>query len=143
MSEKEPKEGKGEKLVGNPEALINIMITDPERRKKALEEITLEGPKHKQVLNALLLKRLYQLVATIAKNTNKPFVLQSGYEIVIEDGKKEKVIPVMMPIHLDTGYEVGKVVAAVSKAPEHEVLSYIMCLQVLEWALQISDEKAN
>lgn len=143
MSESVVKEGKGEKLVGSPEALIKMMISDSDKRKKVLEEILTEGPKYKQVLNALLLKRMYHLVETIEKNTKTAFILQPGYEVVIEDGKKDHVIPVMMPIHLDKGLDGEKVAEAVSKSPAHEVLTYIMCLQALEWAIRVSDENVK
>ncbi len=131
----------GVKLVGSPAALINLLIKDAGLNQWATEHIVNEGPKHKQVLTALLLKRLYVLVQSIEKNTDTEFVLQDGYDLTKENGGKGDVLPLPLPIHLGLGMSADKVVEAVSKAPEHQVLAYAMGLQVIEWAIKATSRK--
>jgi hypothetical protein len=132
----------GVKLVGSPAALIDLLIKDADLNQWATEHIVNEGPKHKQVLTALLLKRLYTLVRSIEKSTDTLFVLQEGYELTKEKGGKGDVLPVSLPIHMGPGMDAEKVAEAVSKAPEHEVLAYAMGLQVIEWAIKATSKKA-
>lgn len=123
-------------------ALIDLLIKDKDLNQWATEHIVNEGPKHKQVLTALLLKRLYVLVQSIEKSTDTEFVLQAGHELTNEKGGKGDVLPVSLPIHLGPGLDVKKVAEAVSKAPEHEVLAYAMGLQVIEWAIKATAKKS-
>lgn len=132
----------GVELVGSPAALIDLLIRDQDLNKWATEHIVNEGPKHKQVLTTLLLKRLYALVQAIEKSTDTEFSLQEGYVLTEEKGKMGEVLPVTLPIHLAPGLSAKKVLEAVSKAPEHEVLAYAMGLQVIEWAIKATLEKA-
>jgi hypothetical protein len=131
----------GVKLVGSPAPLIDLLIKDADLNHWATEHIVNEGPKHKQVLTALLLKRLYALVQSIEKSTDTVFVLQEGYELTKEKGGKGDVLPVSLPIHMEPGMDAEKVAEAVSKAPEHEVLAYAMGLQVIEWAINATSKK--
>jgi hypothetical protein len=132
----------GVKLVGSPAALIDLLIRDADLNRWATEHIVNEGPKHKQVLTALLLKRLYALVQSIEKSMDTVFVLQEGYELTKEKGGKGDVLPVSLPIHLGLGMNADIVAEAVSKAPEHEVLAYAMGLQVIEWAIKATSKKS-
>jgi len=140
--EKPHHKSEGLKLVGSPAALINLLIKDADLNQWATEHIVNEGPKHKQVLTALLLKRLYALVQSIEKSTDTPFALQEGYELSKEKGGKGDVLPVSLPIHLGLGMNADIVAEVVSKAPEHEVLAYAMGLQVIEWAIKATSKKA-
>ena len=133
----------GVKLVGSPAALIDLLIKDEDLNQWVTEHIVNEGPKHKQILTALLLKRLYALVLSIEKNTDAVFVLQEGYELTKEKGGQGDVLPVRLPIHLGPGMDAGKVAEAVSKAPEHEALAYAMCLQVIEWAITATSKASS
>jgi len=130
-------------LVGSPEALIDLLIKDMDLNKWATEHIVNGGPKHKQVLTALLMKRLYALVQAIEKNTDTEFSLQEGYVLTEEKGKVGDVLPVRLPIHLDRGLDAKKVLEAVSKAPEHEVLAYAIGLQVIEWAIKATSKNST
>jgi hypothetical protein len=131
----------GVKLVGSPAALINLLIRDKDLNEWTTEHIVNEGPKHKQVLTALLLNRLYALVQSIESSTDTVFTLQEGYELTKEKGAKGDVLPVSLPIHLGLGMNADIVAEAVSKAPEHEVLAYAMGLQVIEWAIKATSKK--
>jgi hypothetical protein len=130
----------GVKLVGSPAAMIDLLIKDADLNKWATEHIVNEGPKHKQVLTALLLKRLYALVQSIEKSTDTEFVLQEGYNLTKEKGVKGDVLPVRLPVHLSVGMNADIVAEAVSKAPEHEALAYAMGLQVIEWAIKATSK---
>ena len=139
--EKPHHKSEGVALTGSPAALIDLLIKDAALNKWATEHIVNEGPKHKQVLTALFLKRLYALVRCIEKSTDTVFVLQEGYELTKEKGAKGDVLPVSLPIHLGLGMNANIVAEAVSKAPEHEVLAYAMGLQVIEWAIKATSKK--
>lgn len=133
--------GEGVKLAGSPAPLIDLLIRDADLNRWATEHIVNEGPKHKQVLTALLLKRLYALVQSVEMSTNTVFALQEGYELTKEKGAKGDVLPVSLPIHLGLGMDAGAVAEAVSKAPGHEVLAYAIALQVIEWAIKATSKK--
>lgn len=138
---KEAQKGEATKLVGTPTELINLLITDVNEKKWVTGQLENEGPKHKQVLSALLLKRLYKMVQALEKKNGIEFVMQDGYELIIEKDKETKVIPVPVPINLARGLDKQKVIEAISHAPEHEVLAYAMSLQVIEWVIKEAGKK--
>lgn len=123
------------KLLKCPEELINLMVKDKKERKWILKQLEEEGPHHKQVLSALLLSRLKVLVTTIESDKACKFKLQEGYDITRVEDKIEINYPIAMPIHLTHCTDEKKVANAISHAPEHEVLIYTMCMQVVEWAI--------
>jgi len=133
---KENYSGEGVKLVGSLDELIHLIIKDPQEQMWASDELTNKGPVHKQVLSALLLKRLYQLVKTIEKSSGATFLLQDGYELRLEDHKDVQVLPVKMPVNLGSNFDEQKIADAIAHAPVHEVLAYAMCLQVIEWSIK-------
>jgi len=134
-------EGDGVKLIGTPIELIDLVIPGDNERKWAIEQIDNEGPKHKQVFSALLLNRLFRLVRTIEKNTGTQFELQNGYELFKESDKNETALPIELPINLGTDLAKKEIADAISHAPEHELLVYATCLQVVEWAIKTTDKK--
>ena len=94
-----------------------------------------EGPEHKQVLSALLLKRLYKLVQVVEKSHGHSFTPQKGYDLDSWNHEEEEfVLPVQIPIKL-AGVDKDKIVKAIGNAPGHEVLAYAMALQVIEWSI--------
>ncbi len=131
--------GEGIKLVGNPNDLVDLMIADPADRKWAMEQIVDEGPKHKQVMNALLFMRLDKLVKTVEKSTGATFELQNGLELI--NDRNQTVIPAELPVNVAIGKSREEIANAISHAPEHEALSIAMCLQVIEWAISTISEK--
>ena len=136
---KQHKKGLGTDLIGSPDELVKLMIKDPADQKWVLKEISNEGPPHKQVLTALLLKRLYKLVRTIEKSSGTVFSLQKGNMVQSETHDEEAVVmPVDIPVNLGNKAEKDDVVEAVSAAPLHELLAYTLCLQVVEWAVKTS-----
>ena len=144
MSKKHSKshpKGAGLKLVGSPKDLINLLIVNTVDRKQATETILNSGPKHKQVLSALLLKRVYKLVQTIEKTYDTTFAVQNGEELVVEKHDEKTVLPVSIPINIDPKKDKNKVVKAISQAPEHEALTFTICLQAIEWAIKTTVKK--
>jgi hypothetical protein len=134
-------EFEGVKLVGDPDKLIRLMITDLSKARKVKNQIINEGPKHKQVLSALLFKRIYKLVKIIENNCNTKFTLQKGSEIILENEGKKTLVPILFPIHLNEKFDSKKVIEAISHAPEHEVLAYGMSLQAIEWVIKLAGKK--
>ena len=140
---KESHKGEGVKLVGSPEKIIDLLILSDIERERVTDQLINHGSKHKQVLTALLLKRLLKLVQTIEKGSGLEFEMQEGYELTIEKNDKEKVLPVIIPVNLGSGEEEENVVDAISHAPEHEALVYAIYMQVVEWAIKASAEQAT
>ncbi len=136
MSKKQ-KKGVGVELVGSPDALIKRLIKDQGEEQWVTEEITNGGPAHKQVLSALLLKRLYTLVKTLEKKLGTAFELQKGYEVESFTHDDERVtMPIALPLNAGTRADKQRIVATVAAAPLHELLVYTLCLQVIEWGIK-------
>ena len=131
-SNEKPK-GEGVKLVGSPEKIIDLLVFGNKEKQWAMDILINHGSKHKQVLTALLLKRLYKLVQTIEKSTGTKFTMQEGYEFSIE---KDKVFPILIPINLGTGIDTEKIMKTISSTPEHEALVSAIYMQVVEWAIK-------
>ena len=127
--------GEGVKLIGSSEKMIGLLVSGNKEKEWATDMVINHGSKHKQVLTAMLLKRLYKLVQTIEKNTGAKFVMQEGYEFSIG---KDEVLPVLMPINLGAGIDAEKIMKAISHTPEHEALAYSIYMQVVEWAIKSS-----
>jgi hypothetical protein len=125
--------------VGSPEELINLMVKDVKEKKWAMDQLVNEGPRHKQVLSALLIQRLFKLVQTIEKNSGAKFVLQKGVALVKINDEGKKVLPVTLPINSDGDKK--QIAEAVSHAPEHETLVYNMCIQVIDWVINTTSKK--
>jgi hypothetical protein len=134
-------QGEGVKLVGSPGGLIDLLINDNDLNKWVMEHIVNEGPKHKQVLTALLLKRLHALVLSVENSTGTVFALQKGHKLTSGKEGKGDVLPITIPINPGTGVDAEKIAKAVSKAPEHEVLACAIALQVIEWAIKATSKK--
>jgi hypothetical protein len=132
--------GKGAPLMGSPSALINLLIKDADLRQWTTEHIDLAGPKHTRVLTALLLRRLYVLVRSIQKTTDSAFALQKGHVLTSKKEDKAVVLPIAMPIHIDRGMHIEDIIQAISKAPEHELLTYAIALQVIEWSIKATSK---
>ena len=133
--------GEGVKLVGSPEDLVNLMIVDKDKRREALEQLINEGPKHKQVLSALLLTRLYKLIKSIEKSSGTKFEVQKGNDFkMVNKEEKEYILPLNFPISISDMKDMKKVAEAISHAPEHEALAYALCLQGIEWAIKTAEK---
>ena len=110
---------------------------DKKERKWVVNQLEEEGPHHNQVLTALMLSRLKVLVTTIESDKAVKFKLQEGYDVTRLENKMEVKYPIAMPIHLSHSMDEKKVANAISHAPEHEVLVFAICMQVVEWAIDI------
>lgn len=143
-SDKEHK-GEGVKLVGSPKKMIDLLILGEKERKRVGDQIVNKGSKHKQVLTALLLKRLYKLVQTIEKSSGKKFAMQEGFELTVEkDDKGNKMaLPVIFPMNLGSSADERKIIKAISHAPEHEALVYAIYMQVVEWTIKASTKNTT
>ena len=133
--------GEGFALVGNPEALIKLLVTEVNDRKWASNQLENEGPKHKQVLTALLCNRLYDMVKAVEKNSGYLFAVQNGYELIVKTDAESKLLPVPVPVNAGPELNKQKIIEAISHAPEHEMLAYSMCLQVIEWVIAVQDKQ--
>ena len=84
--------GHGFTLLGSPEEFVKLLIADANDRKWVTNQLEHEGPKHKQVLTALLCSRLYEVIRAVKKNSGYTFVMQEGYELIIERDKETKQV---------------------------------------------------
>ncbi len=128
--------GEGVKLIGAPDAFINLLIRDKAERKNVINEIDNEGPKHKQIMNALLAQRLLKLIKTIETFHHTKFALQEGFEMKTNRAGENHVLPITLPIHLEGKFDKNSIAESIEHAPEHEALAYAMNLQVIEWAIK-------
>jgi hypothetical protein len=137
------KRGLGVELIGKPDELIDLLVKDPEEKSWALDQVINEGPDHKQVYSALLLKRLFKLVKSIEKNTGVPFEAQKGDFIVAHRPEQEESIPIALP--LSNGFRARKeeITKVLSRAPGHELVAFGALLQAVEWGIQAMDRKAR
>ena len=144
-SSNKDRKGEGVKLVGNPEKMIELLLMGDEEKKWTTDHIVDYGSRHKQVLTAMLLKRLYKLVQTIEKSSGIKFVMQEGFELKLkkDDEGKKMVLPVIFPINLGSSVDGEKIIKVLSNAPEHEALVYAIYMQVVEWAIKASAKNAQ
>jgi hypothetical protein len=135
--EKKPhKEGVGVELIGKPDELISLLIKDPKEKTRALDQVINEGPDHKQVYSALLLKRAFKLVKSIEKGTGIPFEAQKGNIIIAHRPEHEESIPIALP--LSNGYHAREeeIIKALSHSPGHELVAFGALLQAIEWGIK-------
>jgi len=129
---------KEDNLIKTPNELINMLIADADKRTWVTEQLLFEGPKPKQILSALLLSRLYELVKTIEVSSKVTFQLQDGYEVLKETDGYELRLPILMPVNLGPDIDKQKITDIISLTPAHETLANIFCLQVIEWAITVN-----
>lgn len=67
--------------------------------------------------------------------------MQEGFQLIKEKHDQKIAFPIKMPINVGDNVDKKAIAKAVSDAPEHEVLAYAMCLQVIEWAIKVSEEQ--
>jgi hypothetical protein len=132
---KHHKKGEGVKLVGSPVELINLLLKNQNDRKETMDQLTEHGPKHKQVVAALLLKRLYKLATSVQKISGRSYVPQKGFELTLAEENETFTVPTPLPVQVSSNYSKEKIVKAISHAPVHEALIFTLCLQVVEWSI--------
>jgi len=132
---KQHKKGAGVKLVGSLAELINKILKAPADRKMVTALVKDHGSKHIQVMNALLLKRLYKLIVAIEENTGEKFSEQKGLSLTIGKDDDELTLPLPIPINVSSGFDKKKIAKALSKAPAAQAISFIMNVQAIEWAI--------
>jgi hypothetical protein len=138
--EKKPhKKGVGVELIGTPDELINLLVKDQAERTWALDQVINEGPDHKQVYSALLLKRLFKLVKAIERSTGTPFEVQKGNSIVGQRPEHEEPIPIALP--LTNGVRSEEISEILGHAPAHELVAFGALLQGVEWGIKAMDKK--
>lgn len=116
------------------EEMLGLVITDPGDTAYVVEQITGQGPKHKQELSGLLISRILELVRITEAKSGKEFSPQDGFEFTT--GKDETpVLPLLMPIVATEGIEVGVLADHIAQAPEHELLAFSLSLQGIEWVI--------
>lgn len=130
----ETNQGEGIRLVGNPIELIDLLIAGDSEKEWAANQLINEGSKHKQVLNTLLLKRLYKLMRAVEESSGSNFVLQNGYGL--KKAKDAGRLPIPFPINIGWGMDKVKVTEAIAAASERDQLAYAMFLQVIEWSIR-------
>lgn len=127
-------------LVTEPSGLLKKFSLAAEDETYCLEQLTTEGPKHKQAYAALLLQRMDKLVSAIEKSTGKSFTAQKGYEMAF--GKHGQVIiPIALPDSSVKNEAADETIAALSGSPEHEGVLFNLLLQAIEWSLKNTGQK--
>jgi hypothetical protein len=129
--------GIGAKLVAPATDFIERFVSSPKDGTWATEQVTNEGPEHKQVLNAVLLQQLAELVKAIEAKTGKQLQLQPGETITSHKHDEETDIPVPFPLEWVPTKNKEAILETIAKAPEHEVLVYAMLQQVATWGTKV------
>jgi hypothetical protein len=139
--EKKPQKGVGMELIGKPDELINLLVKDPQEKTWALDQVINEGPDHKQVYSALLLKRLFKLVKAIEMGTGIPFEAQKGNVVVAHRPEHEETIPIALPLLNGYRTQADEITKALSHSPGHELVTFGALLQAIEWGIKAMDQK--
>ena len=126
-------------LSATPEKLIDLLITNSKARKRASAQFEHKGSKQEQLLTTLLLQRLYKLTAVIEKNTGTPFELQQGFALINKKKEDRFLFPMPVPIRIDPGLDYKKVAKALLHLPEHNALTFTICMQVIEWVIRAAE----
>jgi hypothetical protein len=121
--------------------MINLMIEGNEDRAWATTQIEHEGPKHKQIMSALMLKRLYKLIRNIERASGTKFEPAAGYELVKTKDEVETLIPVALVVDLGSDADKQKVAECISMAPEDESVAFAMYMQAIEWGIKATGQK--
>ncbi len=120
-------------LIGSPEKLINQIIKGTDNRNRALGEITLQGPPHKQIQHTLVLKRLEKLASLIKSNTGSALKFSAGKPLTLHNPEGETTVPVSIPEKsLGALNNPGEVIEKLTKGPVHELLYTAILLQCIE-----------
>ena len=130
---KEHEQGAGLELIGDYDTLISLIIKNKNDKEWALNEVANEGPKHKQIYSALLLKRMHELVQSVEKQTGDTFTTQKGVTLVSH--KDETKIPVPLVIKSLQKQDAEDVAEALSHSPAHELVAFNSLLQAIEWSI--------
>lgn len=134
-------QGAGTDLIGTPDELITSLIPNPEDQEWAISEVVNEGPAHKQVFSALLLKRMHKLVQQIEAQTGTMFSAVKGVDIT--SAKEGYTLPVQLPATVAKKEELEAITEAISHSPAHELVAFSALLQAIEWSLKsVKNKKA-
>ena len=126
--------GAGVELFGSPDELVKLITTDKKEREMALESITQEGPPHKQVYSALLLKTMHRLVKELEKHSGEKFAPADGIRLESEKDEVEVPIPLVSPVI--TKQEANKIADMLSHSPAHEIAAFNTLLQAMNWGIK-------
>lgn len=126
----------GAEILGTPNELINLLVADKEENEWAVAQVINEGPAHKQLYSALLLKRMYKLVDTISKNAGEKFSAQKGYDTLSKKHEHELTVPVQLPASAVGKVNSEAILELASHAPEHELVAFNTLLQAIEWSIK-------
>lgn len=135
--------GVGIALTENVEELLNALISDKDGREWAIEQVTTEGPLHKQVFSALLLQRMYKLVQVLQNISGAKLTAQPGTELVAAKADYTLMIPITLPASAVKENSAEEISEILSHAPEHELAAFIPLLQAIEWSIKVFNEIAS
>lgn len=134
-AKKQKEKGVGAKLIGNPSKFIEKIIADRKSSKWVTDQLVNEGPPHKQLMNALLLKHLAAFVTSVEKSTGTDFNLKKGRKLVSHHHEHTTHLPLdLVPEAFKPFAKNKKAFEKMTGGPEHELVLYTMLLQVLDWA---------
>lgn len=119
--------------VGNPKAILNLVIENKEDKEWALNEVMYGGPKHKQVYSSLLLQRAHKLVKEVEKQTGETFASQKGRVLTSHKEEAELSVPLVLK-SVKKQYQEA-VAEALSHSPAHEIIAFNTLLQAIEWSI--------
>ncbi len=121
-------------LAGNTEKFLKKFVSEKEQLEWCMEQLEYEGPEHKQVMNALLVNSLQPLVKEIEKLSGTAFSLQKGEELYGIHPEHLQEIPIPFPVVVNDAGAVKKITKVIAHAPDHEILTYALLAQIVQWS---------
>jgi hypothetical protein len=126
----------GEKLVGFPNEILNLMFPEADEAEWALENIINEGPPHKQIRSALLMKSVANLLQSVSKVTGQQPEFVPGHEIQADDHHdfEEYSYSIQLPEEILTAVKDRRaVLREVGMGAPHDVLRDVILLTAMQW----------
>ncbi len=120
-------------LIGNPKAILNLVVENKEDKEWILNELAHGGPKHKQVYSSLLLQRAHKLIKAVEKESGETFTPQKG--MILTSQKEEAEVSVPLVLKSVKKQDQDAVVEALSHSPAHEIIAFNTLLQAIEWSI--------
>lgn len=139
MAKHQKEEGLGLALIGTPDELVKRIVTDKKEQKEVLNAIINEGPPHKQVYSALLLRNMSSLVKCIEQYTGQTFSPLDGS--ILSSHKDEVDVPIPFAAEGIRKKDLDAVEEAAAHSPAHEIAAFNTLLQGMAWSIAAMKDK--
>lgn len=126
----------GEKLIGFPNEILNLLFPETDEAEWAMENIINEGPPHKQIRSALLMKGVAELLQAVSRVTGQQPEFVKGHEIEADDHHEfeEYSYSLHLPEEFLAAVKDRKaVLREIGMGAPHDVLRDMVLLTAMHW----------